>query len=159
VKLYLPRASGAEAADYVAPTEAAPAQTGTETVLVAEHDPLVRNNLVAQLRSLGYTAHAACSAQEALAVLEDGQPVDLLLTDVVMPGALNGRGLAKIVSERWPGIGILYTSGYSEDAITHHGRLDPGVLLLAKPFRRTDLARMVRASLKTRKQSTDHLES
>jgi FixJ family two-component response regulator len=83
----------------------------------------------------------------------------LLLTDIVMPGPLNGRQLADIMSKRWPGIGILYTSGYTENAIVHHGRLDPGVLLLAKPYRRADLARMVRVSLEARKQPADQVDS
>jgi PAS domain S-box-containing protein len=152
VKIYLPRASGTDERQMLplAPTQI---QRGNETILVVEDDPLVRNNLVAQLRGLGYTAYATANGQEALAVLEGGTHIDLLLTDVVMPGGLNGRELADKVSQRWPGIGILYTSGYTEDAIVHHGRLDPGVRLLAKPYRRADLARMVRIALEARSAS------
>lgn len=72
---------------------------------------------------------------------------DLLLTDVILIGGMNGRVLADEVTRRRPAIKILFTSGYTENSIVHHGRLDPGVLLLAKPYRKVDLARMVRVAL------------
>ena len=73
-----------------------------------------------------------------------GTAFDLLFTDVIMTGAMNGRQLADEMARRRPGIKVLFTSGYTEDAIVHHGRLDPGVLLLAKPYRKAELARMIR---------------
>jgi CheY-like chemotaxis protein len=79
--------------------------------------------------------------------LDGGAMFDLLLTDVIMPGGINGRQLADTVTLRRPSVKVLYTSGYTENAIVHHGRLDAGVLLLAKPYRRSDLARMVRLAL------------
>jgi signal transduction histidine kinase/ActR/RegA family two-component response regulator/HAMP domain-containing protein len=144
IKLYLPRATTqADAPAAVAP----PIRGGDETVLVVEDDALVRNFVVAQLHSLGYKTMTAVNGNNALAQIEDGALFDLLLTDVIMPGGINGRQLADIIVARRPSVKVLYTSGYTENAIVHHGRLDAGVLLLAKPYRRSDLARMVRLAL------------
>lgn len=149
VKIYLPRAGRpAVAAEPAAPPIAA--KGGGEMILVVEDDAMVRRNVLAQLQNIGYRVVAAERATEALDILERGEQVDLLFTDVVMPGALNGRQLANEVMRRWPAIGVLFTSGYTENAIVHHGRLDPGVLLLAKPYRWAELARMVRLALDAR---------
>jgi CheY-like chemotaxis protein len=146
VKLYLPR-SGAPAA---MPSTASPALVGgSETILVVEDDALVCNFVVTQLRSLGYRTLVGANGNAALKYLDDGTPFDLLLTDVIMPGGVNGRQLADTVVARRPSVKVLYTSGYTENAIVHHGRLDAGVLLLVKPYRKSDLARMVRAALDT----------
>jgi signal transduction histidine kinase/ActR/RegA family two-component response regulator len=144
VKLYIPRADGDEAADAAA-ASAADAALGSGRILLVEDDELVRENAAEQLRSLGYEVVAAGSGREALAVLEKGEAFDLLFTDVVMPGGMNGRELAERALLLRPGLPVLYTSGYTENAIVHHGRLDRGVDLLAKPYRRQDLAAMVRA--------------
>jgi CheY-like chemotaxis protein len=80
-------------------------------------------------------------------MIDAGTAFDLLLTDVIMPGAMNGRRLAEEASKRRKGLKILFTSGYTETAIVHHGRLDPGVLLLPKPYRKADLAHMIRRAL------------
>jgi PAS domain S-box-containing protein len=146
IKLYLPRASG-QAQPVVEPAPAASQETGHESILVVEDDRMVRDYVVAQLRSLGYAATAASSGAEALAMIDAGAAPDLLFTDVIMPGGVNGRDLADQVLARRPAIKVLFTSGYTETAIVHHGRLDPGVLLLAKPYRKVDLARMVRKAL------------
>ncbi|HLH88958.1 MAG TPA: MASE4 domain-containing protein [Xanthobacteraceae bacterium] len=146
IKLYLPRASG----QALPLAEAAPlaAQEGRhERILVVEDDRMVREHVVGQLTSLGYTTLAAADAAAALALLDDGAEPDLLFTDVIMPGGVNGRVLAEQALRRRPGLKVLFTSGYTETAIVHHGRLDPGVLLLAKPYRKVDLARMVRRAL------------
>ena len=100
-----------------------------------------------QIRSLGYTALAAVNAAEALAVIDSPQPIDLLFTDMIMPGAMNGRQLADAALQRRAALKVLFTSGYSQEAIIHHGHLDAGVLLLAKPYRKPELARMLRAAL------------
>jgi signal transduction histidine kinase/HAMP domain-containing protein/ActR/RegA family two-component response regulator len=143
IKLYLPQAHA-----QAALVAAAPAITGGgETILVVEDDPLVREFAVAQLRSLGYATVTAANGALALAQVESGTPFDLLFTDVIMPGGMNGRQLADQIAKRVPELKVLYTSGYAENAIVHHGRLDPGVLLLAKPYRKADLARMVRAAV------------
>jgi PAS domain S-box-containing protein len=144
IKLYLPVASGS--ADAPAP-RAEPAPGAGETILVVEDDALVRGFVIAQLNSLGYKSVAACDGRAALEYVESGQPFDLLFTDVVMPGGMTGRQLADKVSRRQPGTKVLYTSGYTESAIVHHGRLDQGVMLLSKPYRKSDLANMVRLAL------------
>jgi CheY-like chemotaxis protein len=103
--------------------------------------------VLTQLHSLGYTTLNAANAAEALAVTAGNTPFHLLFTDVIMPGAMNGRQLADAILAQRPNLKVLFTSGYTEDAIVHHGRLDSGVLLLAKPYRKADLARMVRRAL------------
>jgi len=107
----------------------------------------VRSFVLSQLESLGYTPVAAANAIEALALVDAGQTFDLLFTDIVMPGGMNGRELARELTRRRPGTRVLYTSGYTENAITHHGRLDPDVALLTKPYRKLDLAQMIRKVL------------
>jgi CheY-like chemotaxis protein len=79
--------------------------------------------------------------------VENGVPFDLLFTDVIMPGGMTGRQLADTIAKRRPGLKVLYTSGYTDNAIVHHGRLDEGVLLLTKPYRKNQLAQMVRRAL------------
>ncbi|MFX8184022.1 response regulator, partial [Acinetobacter baumannii] len=85
-----------------------------------------------QLHSLGYVTLQAADAAEAIAIINSGKPFDLLFTDVIMPGKMNGRQLADEVLKSRPDLRVVYTSGYTENAIIHHGRLDSGVLLLAK---------------------------
>jgi CheY-like chemotaxis protein len=146
VKLYFPRTGElAEATDALA---AGPLPTGGESILVVEDDALVRDYVTAQLASLGYGTLAASSGIEALELVDRGAIFELLFTDVIMPG-MNGRQLAEEVRKRRPAIRVLYTSGYTENAILHHGRLDPDVILLAKPYRKADLARMIRVALET----------
>ena len=89
----------------------------------------------------------ARSGRDALAVLETDKPIDLLFSDVVMPNGITGIELAREAKRLRPGIKVLYTSGYTENAVIHHGRLDSGVLLLAKPYRKSDMAKMVRKAL------------
>lgn len=147
IKVYLPRTGEAAAAGEALPV--ARPERGHETILVVEDDPLVRNYVVAQLASLGYATLAAGNAGEALRLVDEGAAFDLLFTDVIMPGGLNGRQLAEEVTKRRGAVKVLYTSGYTEDAIVHHGRLDPGVALLNKPYRKSELARKVREVLDT----------
>jgi PAS domain S-box-containing protein len=144
IKMYLPPATGASLA---AETAFAPAmQGGNETILVVEDDKLVRDYVLTQLRSLGYVTLDAENATEALGIVNAGHAFDLLFTDVIMPG-LNGRQLANEILKIKPGLKVLFTSGYTENAIIHHGRLDEGVLLLAKPYRKSDMAIMIRKAL------------
>lgn len=145
VRMYLPPGTGAAvAADIDAPTLA---QGGHETILVVEDDKLVRDYVLTQLRSLGYVTLQAANGAEAVALVDAGHQFDLLFTDVIMPGAMNGRQLADEIARRRPGLKVLFTSGYTENAIIHHGRLDTGVLLLAKPYRKSEMAVMVRTAL------------
>jgi PAS domain S-box-containing protein len=146
VKLYLPRATGLD--HVTAEQPASPTvEGGHEVVLVVEDDALVRKYVVTQVASLGYTTLEAGNAAEALLVIGNTARIDLLFTDVIMPGSMNGRQLADEALKRRPTLKTLFTSGYTENAIVHHGRLDSGVLLLAKPYRKFDLARMIRLAL------------
>ena len=144
IKLYLPPARGQVEVEAPAPE---PVRRGSEVILVVEDDQLVRNYVVTQLGSLGYKTIAVPDARAALALVDKGEKFDLLFTDVIMPGGMNGRQLADEVQKRRPGIKVLYTSGYTENAIVHHGRLDEGVLLLAKPYRKAQLAGMLQQAL------------
>ncbi|HTO60998.1 MAG TPA: response regulator, partial [Bradyrhizobium sp.] len=120
---------------------------GDETILIVEDDALVRDYVVTQIGRLGYATLAASNAAEALAIIDGPKRVDLLFSDVIMPGGMNGRQLATEALKRRPELKVLYTSGYTENAIVHHGRLDAGVLLLPKPYLSSDLARMLRTAL------------
>jgi CheY-like chemotaxis protein len=144
IKMYLPPATGTLPA--AEPIPAPTVEGGHETILVVEDDKLVRDYVLTQLHSLGYVTLDAANATEALAMVEAGRSFDLLFTDVIMPG-LNGRQLANEMLKDRPGLRVLFTSGYTENAIIHHGRLDEGVLLLAKPYRKSDMATMIRKAL------------
>jgi signal transduction histidine kinase len=146
VKLYLPQAAGV--ADAL-PAEAgiSEIERGDESILIVEDDALVREYVVAQISRLGYDTLAASNGAEALAIVDGPERIDLLFTDVIMPGSMNGRQLAIEAQKRRPGLKILFTSGYTENAIVHHGRLDAGVLLLPKPYLSADLARLIRIAL------------
>ena len=146
VKIYLPRATGLSdtSVESVASTSV---KGGHETILVVEDDALVRRYVITQINSLGYKTLEASRASEALDIIDGANPVDLLFTDVIMPGSMNGRQLVDEALVRRPGLKTLFTSGYTENAIVHHGRLDTGVLLLTKPYRKSELARMIRLAL------------
>jgi len=145
-KLFFPRSRSTDLADPPGRADAG-ITGGHERILVVEDDDHVRAHLVSQLKRLGYDVTFATNGQEALDYLGSGATVDLLLTDVIMPGGMNGRQLADAAQDLRPGLRVLYTSGYSENAIVHHGRLDKGVELLSKPYRRQDLAAKVRKVL------------
>jgi len=144
IRLYLPPARGAVEA-IKADGEAV--SGGSEVILVVEDDPMVRTFVINQLTGLGYKTIAASDGSAAMAIVERGEPFDLLFTDVVMPGGLSGRNLADAIAKLRPGMKVLYTSGYTDNAVVHHGRLDEGVLLLTKPYRKPQLAKMVRQAL------------
>jgi PAS domain S-box-containing protein len=146
VKIYLPRATGLQQTTAEA-LVSADIEGGNETVLVVEDDTLVRRYVMTQIESLGYTTLEASNASDALRFIDEVPAIDLLFTDVIMPGIMNGRQLVDEALKRRPGLKTLYTSGYTENAIVHHGRLDSGVLLLAKPYRKSELARMIRLAL------------
>jgi len=146
VKMYLPRATGLNQTAAEAAISAV-VEGGTEVVLVVEDDSLVRRYVMTQIESLGYTTFEAANAREALQIIDGAPTLHLLFTDVIMPGEMNGRQLVDEALKRRPSLKTLYTSGYTENAIVHHGRLDSGVLLLAKPYRKSELARMLRLAL------------
>lgn len=148
VKLYLPRALENE--DLVVSPDTMAADGGSETILVAEDDAEVRATVVETLRELGYRVLTAHDAASALTVIESGIAIDVLFTDVVMPGTLKSPELARKAKERLPNIVVLFTSGYTENAIVHGGRLDAGIDLLSKPYSREALALRLREMLNRR---------
>jgi len=147
IKMYFPRSYKAEASEPVA--KGGPVTGGNETILVVEDDLAVQATVVEMLRSLGYKVMKADHAAAALAILGSGVPIDLLFTDVVMPGELRSPELARQARLLHPGIAVLFTSGYTQNAIVHDGKLDAGVQLLSKPYARDQLARKLRQMLST----------
>jgi PAS domain S-box-containing protein len=153
IKIYLPRAHQAEMETPGIST--GPVIGGVETILVVEDDPDVRGTVVELLTDLGYRVLKASDGQDALAIIHSGVPIDLLFTDVVMPGPVRSPELAKRAKALLPDVEVLFTSGYTENAIVHGGRLDTGVSLLSKPYRREDLARKIRQLFANRQQRLD----
>jgi signal transduction histidine kinase/CheY-like chemotaxis protein len=143
VKIYLPRTRRAQ--DALDTTGQQAALGGSERILVVEDDEGVRAAVVDMLTDLGYRVQRAENAEAALKLLEGGAVADLLFTDVVMPGAVTTRELARRAQEILPGIKILYTSGYTQNAIVHNGKLDDDAFLLSKPYRKDELARKLRS--------------
>jgi two-component system, cell cycle sensor histidine kinase and response regulator CckA len=145
-KIYLPRVAGP--APAAAPAPAPPERSrGSETVLVVEDEEAVRSLSRRALEASGYTVLAAADGPDALRLVERyGGPIHLVLTDVVMPG-MTGREMAERLTQRRPGLRVLYMSGYPGDAIVHRGALEPGTAFLQKPFMPEDLTRKVREVL------------
>ncbi len=148
VRMYLPRTRQEEA---LAASSVVEAVSGSETILLVEDDLGVRETAAEMLSDLGYRVLKSKNADSALAVIESGAEIDLLFTDVVMPGVLRSTELADLFMQRFPNSAVLYTSGYTQNAIVHAGRLDPGVELLSKPYSREDLSRKIRQVLDRRK--------
>ena len=144
VRLYFPRNDQRSSA--MAPVRRDAPPGGHERILVVEDEDSVRAIVGEQLRGLGYDVALASDADQALAFLH-GERFDLVLTDVVMPGRLNGKGLADEIVRSWPDTRVVFMSGYSENALLNDGRLDSGVMLLAKPHQKADLARIIRSAL------------
>jgi signal transduction histidine kinase/ActR/RegA family two-component response regulator len=145
IKLFLPQAT-AQARSSTSP-ELAAVKGGRETILVVEDDPLVRKYVTSQLNSLGYRTLEAANGRDALAITDSEAEFELLFTDVIMPGSMNGRELAEEAVKRRPTLKVLFTSGYTENAILSNGCLPSGVLLLPKPYRKPALAHMVRQAV------------
>jgi len=145
VKVYLPRSTD-QVLD-VAPLPELPITGGAETILVVEDDRYVQAAAVEMLSDLGYTVLKADDAQSAMAIIGSGIKIDLLFTDVVMPGQLRSSEMARLAVRALPDLKVLFTSGYAENAIIHGGRLEEGVQLLTKPYSRAQLATKVRRIL------------
>lgn len=145
--LYLPAASADQADMLTSDRGAGDLSQGDENVLVVDDDGLVREHVGSLFESLGYHVVLASNGDEALAVLEERDDIDLLFTDVVMPGSLNGRQLAERALSRWPRLRVLYSSGYAQDTLTRDGRLMEGVALLSKPYSKLELATKARSIL------------
>jgi CheY-like chemotaxis protein len=146
VKLYFPRFLGAARAEDAAIELALPTGSDDEVILVVEDNDAVRANSVMSLTELGYRVVEAAEADSALEIVRSDQQIDLLFTDVVLPGK-SGRVLADTARTLRPNLKVLFTTGYSRNAIVHHGRLDPGVQLISKPFTFEQLAARVRDML------------
>jgi len=142
--VYFPRAAAAEM--VVAPPPVRRPRGGTQTVLVVEDENALREVARKMLVRLGYTVLVAANADQALRLFEQNGAIDVLLTDVVMPGA-SGPELTRQLAERYPALKVIYMSGYTEDAIVEHGVLHSGVALLHKPFTSDTLDRKVREAL------------
>jgi signal transduction histidine kinase/CheY-like chemotaxis protein len=150
VKIYLPRAVGGVVPNVQRSGVPADLPRGSATILLVEDEAGVREIAVAILRNLGYRVLEAADGDEGLRVFgSNAADVDMLLTDVVLPGKVRGRELAERITAMRPEVKVLFMSGYTENSIVHHGRLDDGVQLLGKPFKREQLARKVAEVLGT----------
>lgn len=156
IKLYLPRSHGEPFAQQR--HAASLALTGTEMILLVDDDEIVCTTVNSMLESLGYEVITAANGAAALSILENNPAIALLFTDVVMPGAINGRILAERAMELIPKIKILFTSGCTENSIVHNSRLDPGVEFLSKPYDRERLAMKVRRVLDGAAKKTELCE-
>jgi CheY-like chemotaxis protein len=141
VRLYMPRATPYAATEPALSSE--PEIRSHVKILLVEDDDLVRGHILSQLRTLGYTVVEARNGREAIEAVRQISDIDLLFTDIVMPGGMSGKEVAAEVHKLRPAIRVLFTSGYTQNAIVHAGRLDPGVNFISKPFRQVDLERKI----------------
>jgi PAS domain S-box-containing protein len=145
IRIYLPQGamkSGRSLAASMPDDE--PLPSGAETVMVVEDDPFVRSYAVMRLESLGYSVIAAVDGADALQKLRTDIHIDILFTDIVMPGGINGWELVDLARGLRPGLPVLLTSGYALETLAKHGRLRAGAVVLTKPYRKADLARRLR---------------
>jgi PAS domain S-box-containing protein len=146
IKLYLPRSRDAEDQQPDRIEEAKPVR-GVERILVVEDDPGVRDVSVGILQGHGYDVVEAADGAQAIDCLQNNTTFDMLFTDVVLPGGMNGVEIAEQAVQIQPGIKVLFTTGYAENAVTYRGKLQPGAALVNKPYRRAELLDKVRAML------------
>ena len=146
VRIYLP-ALTAKAKDAAAPVPWEVVPSGAETVLIVEDDPFVRSYAVMSLQTLGYHVIAAVDGREAMQQLQTGAHIDLLFTDIVMPGGVNGWELAGLARKTRPDLRVLLTSGYALETLAADGHLQEGSAILSKPYRKAELARRLREAL------------
>ena len=144
VKIYLPRYHGEEDPAEESNRSGDSQSLGAETILVVEDDEALRLYTVEVLSDLGYCVLAAANAAAALEIIGRSPHIDLLFTDIVMPGGMNGRQLADEAIRQKSMLKVLFTTGYTANAIVHHGRLDPDVELISKPFTYESLGRKIR---------------
>jgi PAS domain S-box-containing protein len=148
VRIYLPLAAAQgprTSRDTAAIEESVP--KGRETILVAEDDPFVRSSVIHRLESLGYRVIAAVNADEALLKLRANPKIDLLFTDIIMPGGMSGWELGDIARQLRPGLPIVHTSGYALETLVKQGRISEQSIILTKPYRNTELAHRLREAL------------
>jgi PAS domain S-box-containing protein len=146
VCIYLPRHLGPSEPEEtsVVETSSAPRADGGETIIVVDDEPLVRMLAVEELEELGYSVMEAADGASALKILNSPLPITLLITDVGLPGGMNGRQLADAARVGRPGLEVLFITGYAENAVLNHGHLDPGMHVLTKPFQLDAFARRVK---------------
>lgn len=143
--IYLPRHLGdAETADDMSSPTVTPRASGHETILVVDDEPLVRMVAVEILEELGYHVLEADDGMSAMRIMNSGQPIDLLVTDVGLPGGMNGRQLADAIRATRPDLRVLFVTGYAENAVLNHGHLDHGMHVMTKPFLGDAFARRVK---------------
>jgi nitrogen-specific signal transduction histidine kinase len=147
LRVYLPRLMAEAVAEEEIAAGTMPSGDGSEIVLLVEDDEAVRELSATMLRELNYAVIQASDGQKALQILEIVPNVRLLFTDVGLPGGMNGRQLAEAALRLRPGLRVLFTTGYAQNAIVHHGRLDPGIDLISKPFTAAALANKMRELL------------
>jgi nitrogen-specific signal transduction histidine kinase len=151
VRIYLPQvASKLPISPEQVPPRAGSHPRGTETVLVVEDDPFVRSYSIKSVESLGYSVISAVDGNDALQKLRADIPVDILFTDIVMPGGINGWELADLARQLRPGLPVLLTSGYALETLVKHGRLRAGAVVLTKPYHKADLAQRLREVVSVR---------
>ncbi|WP_246791503.1 PAS domain S-box protein [Bradyrhizobium commune] len=143
VRIYLPRA-GAEQSSAKAPENEVAAPRGHETILIAEDDPFVRSSVIHRVEALGYRVVAAVNGKEALARLRTDPGIDMLFTDIVMPGGISGWELADQARRIRPGLPVLFTSGYALETLVEQGRAQAQAVVLTKPYRKAELAQRLR---------------
>lgn len=145
VRIYLPQITSRRLpAEEILPPSSEVLPSGTETVLVVEDDPFVRSYSISKVESLGYAVVAAVDGNDALQKLRSDMSIDILFTDIVMPGGINGWELAELARQLRPNLPVLLTSGYALETLVKHGRLRAGAVVLTKPYRKADLARRLR---------------
>jgi signal transduction histidine kinase/ActR/RegA family two-component response regulator len=142
VRIYLPRVGGGQSVDMPQADEAAP--RGHETILIAEDDPFVRSSVIQRVEALGYRVVAAVNGNEALQRLRAEPGIDMLFTDIVMPGGMSGWELAEQARRIRPGLPVLFTSGYALETLVEQGRMQAHAVVLTKPYRKAELAQRLR---------------
>ncbi len=150
VRIYLPRSDAAPTA--IEQVASAPLAGGLETILVVEDEPQVRESTCGILSALGYQVLEAEDAQSAVGIIDSGRHIDLVFTDVIMPGPVSSLQLGEIVRRRLPDAQVLYTSGYAEGVLSHEGKLDASVHLLQKPYHPEALSARIRHLLRRAKR-------
>ena len=143
VRIYLPRAGGGQSPPDVLDGEDT-APRGHETILIAEDDPFVRSSVILRVEALGYRVVAAVNGQEALQRLRADPGIDMLFTDIVMPGGMSGWELADQARRIRPGLPVLFTSGYALETLVEQGRAQAEAVVLTKPYRKAELAQRLR---------------
>jgi CheY-like chemotaxis protein len=142
VRIYLPRVGGGQSVDMLQADEAAP--RGHETILIAEDDPFVRSSVIQRVEALGYRVVAAVNGDDALQRLRAEPGIDMLFTDIVMPGGMSGWDLAEQARRIRPGLPVLFTSGYALETLVEQGRMQAHAVVLTKPYRKAELAQRLR---------------